>query len=170
MPSISHSTESMMCLLFCHRSNFWIYWILAAFMSNRITWSDDGEEPCLDIDVTLEVTLEVCSAYCIQHSALHYIIWHNIWMNNRWILAIKFILFFIKLSEQLADWYVDCNLQVYTKPFSMLPLSAVEKPGNLYVGLFTSSFRFPKVQKEQTLKDPFKKKNSEREHQRPLES
>jgi len=67
--------------------------------------------------------------------------------------------FFIKLSEQLADWYVDCNLQVYTKPFSMLPLSAVEKPGNLYVGLFTSSFRFPKVQKEQTLKDPFKKKS-----------
>ena len=74
-------------------------------------------------------------------------------MNNRWILAIKFILFFIKLSEQLADWYVDCNLQVYTKPFSMLPLSAVEKPGNLYVGLFAASFRFPKIHKEQTLKE-----------------
>ncbi|CAD6264723.1 unnamed protein product [Miscanthus lutarioriparius] len=50
----------------------------SAFMSNHITWSDDAEEPCLDIDVSLEVTLEV-----------------------------------------------------YTKPFSMLPLSAVEKPGNL---------------------------------------
>jgi len=49
--------------------------LFSAFMSNRITWSNDGEEPCLDIDVTLEVTLEV-----------------------------------------------------YTKPFSMLPLSAVEKP------------------------------------------
>ncbi|KAF0898131.1 hypothetical protein E2562_001779 [Oryza meyeriana var. granulata] len=52
--------------------------LFSAFMSNHITWKDDGEEPCLDIDVNLEVTLEV-----------------------------------------------------YTKPFSMLPLSAVEKPGNL---------------------------------------
>ncbi|CAO2162765.1 unnamed protein product [Urochloa humidicola] len=52
--------------------------LFTAFMSNRITWSDDGGEPCIDIDVNLEVTLEV-----------------------------------------------------YTKPFSMLPLSAVEKPGNL---------------------------------------
>ncbi|XP_052164478.1 uncharacterized protein LOC127781551 [Oryza glaberrima] len=52
--------------------------LFSAFMSNHITWKDDGEEPCLDIDVNLEVTLEV-----------------------------------------------------YTKPFSMLPLSAVETPGNL---------------------------------------
>ncbi|KAJ1269160.1 hypothetical protein BS78_07G189300 [Paspalum vaginatum] len=52
--------------------------LFSAFMSNHITWSDNGEEPCIDIDVNLEVTLEV-----------------------------------------------------YTKPFSMLPLSAVEKPGNL---------------------------------------
>ncbi|XP_006659603.1 uncharacterized protein LOC102719139 isoform X2 [Oryza brachyantha] len=52
--------------------------LFSAFMSNHITWKDDGEEPCLDIDVNLEVTLEV-----------------------------------------------------YTKPFTMLPLSAVEKPGNL---------------------------------------
>ncbi|CAO2173388.1 unnamed protein product [Urochloa humidicola] len=52
--------------------------LFTAFMSNRITWSDDGEESYIDIDVNLEVTLEV-----------------------------------------------------YTKPFSMLPLSAVEKPGNL---------------------------------------
>lgn len=52
--------------------------LFSAFMSNHITWSDSGEEHCLDIDVNLEVTLEV-----------------------------------------------------YTKPFSMLPLSAVEKPGNL---------------------------------------
>uniref|UniRef100_A0A0D9X9X2 Uncharacterized protein n=1 Tax=Leersia perrieri TaxID=77586 RepID=A0A0D9X9X2_9ORYZ len=52
--------------------------LFSAFMSNHITWKDNGEEPCLDIDVNLEVTLEV-----------------------------------------------------YTKPFSMLPLSAVEKPGNL---------------------------------------
>ncbi|KAF8653705.1 hypothetical protein HU200_061815 [Digitaria exilis] len=57
--------------------------LFSAFMSNRITWSDNGEEPCLDIDVSLEVTLEV-----------------------------------------------------YTKPFSILPLSAVEKPGNLYVVLY----------------------------------
>ncbi|CAL5013492.1 unnamed protein product [Urochloa decumbens] len=54
--------------------------LFTAFMSNRITWSDNSEEPCIDIDVNLEVTLEV-----------------------------------------------------YTKPFSMLPLSAVEKPGSLYV-------------------------------------
>uniref|UniRef100_A0A0E0LX04 Uncharacterized protein n=1 Tax=Oryza punctata TaxID=4537 RepID=A0A0E0LX04_ORYPU len=53
--------------------------LFSAFMSNHITWKDDGEEPCLDIDVNLEVTLEV-----------------------------------------------------YTKPFSILPLSAVETPGNLY--------------------------------------
>ena len=46
----------------------------------------------------------------------------------------------------------------------MLPLLPVEKPGNLYVGLFTSSFRFPKVQKEQTLKDPFKKKKTLKEN------
>ncbi|CAO2207264.1 unnamed protein product [Urochloa humidicola] len=52
--------------------------LFTAFMSNRISWSDNSEAPCLDIDVNLEVTLEV-----------------------------------------------------YTKPFSMLPLSAVEKPGNL---------------------------------------
>ncbi|TVT99144.1 hypothetical protein EJB05_55493, partial [Eragrostis curvula] len=52
--------------------------LFSAFMRNHITWSDDGKEPCLDIDVDLEVTLEV-----------------------------------------------------YTKPFSLLPLSAVEKPGNL---------------------------------------
>ena len=32
-------------------------------MSNHITWSEDAEEPCLDIDVTLEVTLEVCFAF-----------------------------------------------------------------------------------------------------------
>ncbi|CAL5005307.1 unnamed protein product [Urochloa decumbens] len=57
--------------------------LFTAFMSNRITWSDNSEEPCIDIDVNLEVTLEV-----------------------------------------------------YTKPFSMLPLSAVEKPGSLYVGLY----------------------------------
>ncbi|KAL6661799.1 hypothetical protein ACP70R_001183 [Stipagrostis hirtigluma subsp. patula] len=49
-----------------------------SFMRNFITWGNDGEEPCLDIDVNLEVTLEV-----------------------------------------------------YTKPFSLLPLSTVEKPGNL---------------------------------------
>ncbi|KAL5232103.1 hypothetical protein ABZP36_030879 [Zizania latifolia] len=52
--------------------------LFSAFMSNRITWRDDGEEPFLDIDVNLDITLEV-----------------------------------------------------YTKPFSLLPLSAVEKPGNL---------------------------------------
>ncbi|CAL5001195.1 unnamed protein product [Urochloa decumbens] len=33
--------------------------LFTAFMSNRISWSDNGEEPCLDIDVNLEVTLEV---------------------------------------------------------------------------------------------------------------
>lgn len=52
--------------------------LFSAFMRNHITWGDNGEEPCLDIDVNLEVALEV-----------------------------------------------------YTKPFSLLPLSAVEKPGNL---------------------------------------
>jgi len=72
--------------------------LFSAFMSNRITWSDDGEEPCLDIDVTLEVTLEV-----------------------------------------------------YTKPFSMLPLSAVEKPGNLLMqGLLD---RLVPVLGEQLLRD-----------------
>ncbi|KAG8087927.1 hypothetical protein GUJ93_ZPchr0010g10754 [Zizania palustris] len=52
--------------------------LFSAFMSNHITWRDEGEEPFLDIDVNLDITLEV-----------------------------------------------------YTKPFSLLPLSAVEKPGNL---------------------------------------
>ncbi|KAL6646166.1 hypothetical protein ACP70R_017774 [Stipagrostis hirtigluma subsp. patula] len=52
--------------------------LFSAFMRNFITWGNNGEEPCLEIDVNLEVTLEV-----------------------------------------------------YTKPFSLLPLSAVEKPGNL---------------------------------------
>ncbi|XP_034600324.1 uncharacterized protein [Setaria viridis] len=33
--------------------------LFSAFMSNRITWSDNDKEPCLDIDVNLEVTLEV---------------------------------------------------------------------------------------------------------------
>ncbi|PAN36180.1 hypothetical protein GQ55_6G253900 [Panicum hallii var. hallii] len=72
--------------------------LFSAFMSNRITWSDDGEEPRLDIDVTLEVTLEV-----------------------------------------------------YTKPFSMLPLSAVETPGNLLMqGLLD---RLVPVLGEQLLRD-----------------
>ncbi|KAL6646646.1 hypothetical protein ACP70R_015723 [Stipagrostis hirtigluma subsp. patula] len=53
---------------------------LLSFMRNFITWGNDGEGPCLDIDVNLEVTLEV-----------------------------------------------------YSKPFSLLPLSAVEKPGNLLI-------------------------------------
>ena len=71
----------------------------------------------------------------------------------RSILAVKFHPFFLVKRIVKTDWYVDCNLQVYTKPFSMLPLSAVEKPGNLYVGLFAASFRFPKIHKEQTLKE-----------------
>ncbi|WVZ92204.1 hypothetical protein U9M48_038287 [Paspalum notatum var. saurae] len=72
--------------------------LFSAFMSNHITWSDDGEEPCIDIDVNLEVTLEV-----------------------------------------------------YTKPFSMLPLSAVEKPGNLLMqGLLD---RLVPILGEQILRD-----------------
>lgn len=72
--------------------------LFSAFMSNHITWSDDAEEPCLDIHVKLEVTLEV-----------------------------------------------------YTKPFSMLPLSAVEKPGNLLMqGLLD---RLVPVLGEQLLRD-----------------
>jgi len=41
-------------------------------MSNRITWSDDGEEPCLDIDVTLEVTLEVCLLHSVFGTTLYF--------------------------------------------------------------------------------------------------
>jgi hypothetical protein len=42
-------------------------------MSNRITWSDDGEEPRLDIDVTLEVTLEVCLLHSVLGATLYYV-------------------------------------------------------------------------------------------------
>ncbi|XP_040382825.1 uncharacterized protein LOC102719139 isoform X1 [Oryza brachyantha] len=44
--------------------------LFSAFMSNHITWKDDGEEPCLDIDVNLEVTLEVFITGV--HKAIHH--------------------------------------------------------------------------------------------------
>ena len=41
-------------------------------MSNRITWSNDGEEPCLDIDVTLEDSGGVLIAFSIRHYIVFY--------------------------------------------------------------------------------------------------
>lgn len=84
--------------------------LFSAFMSNHITWSDDAEEPCLDIHVKLEVTLEV-----------------------------------------------------YTKPFSMLPLSAVEKPGNLLMqGLLD---RLVPVLGEQLLRDYHSWAQAQQQHE-----
>lgn len=77
--------------------------MFAAFMSNHITWKDDGEEPCLDIDVNLEVTLEV-----------YYMRRYSIWMNrapqpfcslNYWFYGTKrWSDFFLTYTEVLHMW------------------------------------------------------------------
>jgi hypothetical protein len=50
---------------------------------------------------------------------------------RKFVCTISYILLPTSDNDKCSS--VDYDCQVYTKPFSMLPLSAVEKPGNLYV-------------------------------------
>lgn len=76
-------------------------------MRNEITWDEESDsETCIDFDVCLGVNLQV---YILQFQ----------------IISTQF--------NRIDDAWM--NPQVFTKPFTLLPLSALETPGNLSVFL-----------------------------------
>jgi hypothetical protein len=111
--------------------------VVAASMKNYLTWQSSTEgEPVLHVNVELNVALEVntweiCrgelqlqTVAAVHNQELGYKVFRPFDYSPE--VAISYTVF----SQDLDFW---CWLfwQVYTLPFTMLPLSAVETPGNV---------------------------------------